>query len=373
MEFKIEVNELQSIFAKLALVSKPNDEDIGSMVVAEANDGGLSFKSSVGRLTLIISAEKCEIISKGNFLFRLTDLKAYVQKFVPFVGDYGTKDFHFIEQDNECVLKSVTYFPSQKPSHRKLKVPIFHLDFPPTKHFEDPLLIVNSTILKKGLNRVLHCINPGEVRRAMTGVSITVMTDKIIFAGTNGVKLAEFSLPINADIDNKSYLFTYGLASAMRSILDDDAQVFMKFEGDRALIRSNNVYLIGSIMLGEKFPDYKALFNLEKTVTVPRLDFYDSVHTVMDVLDPEDNHRLSITFSGNDMLLKNDKSECAQTFDASFDTLDVDVNGMFLDALLTNIVGDNLEIHFKEGNNYIVLKSVENPDHTALITTVKRR
>jgi DNA polymerase III sliding clamp (beta) subunit (PCNA family) len=207
----------------------------------------------------------------------------------------------------------------------------------------------------------------------MTGVSITVMTDKIVFAGTNGVKLAEFSLPINADIDNKSYLFTYGLASAMRSILDDDAQVFMKFEGDRALIRSNNVYLIGSIMLGEKFPDYKALFNLEKTVTVPRLDFYDSVHTVMDVLDPEDNHRLSITFSGNDMLLKNDKSECTQTFDASFDTLDVDVNGMFLDSLLTNIVGDNLEIHFKEGNNYIVFKSVENPDHTALITTVKRR
>jgi hypothetical protein len=73
------------------------------------------------------------------------------------------------------------------------------------------------------------------------------------------------------------------------------------------------------------------------------------------------------------MLLKNDKSECKQTFDNSFDTLDIDVNGLFLDALLTNILGDNLEIYFKEGNNYIVFKSIENPDHTALITTVKRR
>jgi DNA polymerase III sliding clamp (beta) subunit (PCNA family) len=373
MEFKIEVSELQSILAKLAIVSKPSDEDMGSMIVVEGNDAGLSFKSAVGRLTLIISAEKFEMISKGIFLFRLTDLKAYAQKFVSFVGDYGTKDFHFIEGDSDCLVKSVTYFPSEKPSYRKLKLPIFHLDFPAIKPFDDPLLIINSSILKKGLNRVLHCINPGEVRRAMTGANITIMTDKIIFAGTNGVKLAEFSLPINADIDNKSYLFTYGLAAAMRSVLDDDAQVFMKFEGDRAFIRSNNIYLIGPILLGEKFPDYKALFKLEKTIKVPRLDFYDSIHTVMDVLDPEDNHRLSITFSGNDMLLKNDKSECKQTFDNSFDTLDIDVNGLFLDALLTNILGDNLEIYFKEGNNYIVFKSIENPDHTALITTVKRR
>jgi DNA polymerase III sliding clamp (beta) subunit (PCNA family) len=372
MEFKIEVNELQNILAKLAVVIRPNDEDMGSMVIVEGTEG-LVFKSVSGRMTLAISAEKFEMISKGSFLFRLTDLKAYAQKFVPFVGDYGTKDFHFVVSDSDCTIKSVTQFPSQKPSYRKLKIPIFHLDFPSTKHFEDPLLIVNSSILKKGLNRVLHCINPGEVRRAMTGANITIMTDKIVFAGTNGVKLAEFSLPINADIDNKSYLFTYGLASAMRSVLDDDAQVFMKFEGDRAFIRSNNIYLIGPILIGEKFPDYKALFQLEKTVKIPRLDFYDSVHTVMDVLDPEDNHRLSVTFQGNDMLLKNDKSECKQTFDTSFDNLDVDVNGVFLDALLTNILGDNLEIYFKEGNNYIVLKSVENPDHTALITTVKRR
>lgn len=372
MEFKIDVTELQNILSKLAVVVKPNDGDMGGMIIVEG-DVDLTFRAVTEKLTLVISSEKSEIVSKGSFLFRLTDLKGYAQKFVPFVGDYGTKEFHFIKSESECVVKSITYFPSEKPSYRKLRLPIFQFDLRPIKHFEDPLLIINSTILKKGLSRVLHCINPGEVRSAMTGVNITIMTDKIIFAGTNGVKLAEFSLPISADIDNKSYLFTFSLASTMRNVLDDDAQVFMKFEGNRAFIKSNNIYLIGSLLLGDKFPDYKPLFELDKVVKIPRLDFYDGVHTVMEVLDPEDNHRLSITFKDTCAILKNDKSECTQTFDVTFDDLDVDVNGVFLDALLANILGDTLEIHFKKGNNYIVLKSTENPDHTALITTVNRR
>lgn len=372
MEFKIDVSELQTILTKLSFVIRPNDEDVGSMVIVDGNEG-LTFKAVVGRLTLEVSAEKFEMISSGSFMFKLKELKGYAQKFVPFVGDYGTKEFHFVESGSDCVVKTTTYFPSQKPSYRKLKMPVFHLDFPSTKPFEDPLLIINSSILKKGLNRVLHCINPGEVRTAMTGANVTIMTDKIIFAGTNGVKLAEFAMSINAEIDNKSYLFTFSLASAMRSILDDDAQVFMKFEGNKAFIRSNNVYLIGPIIPESKFPDYKPLFKLEKSVVVPRLDFYDTVHTVMDVLDPEDNNRLSVTFRGKEVFLKNDKAECTQTFDQDFDDLDVDVNGVVLDSLLANIIGENLEILFKDGNNYIVFRSAENSDHTALITTVKRR
>jgi DNA polymerase III sliding clamp (beta) subunit (PCNA family) len=220
----------------------------------------------------------------------------------------------------------------------------------------------------------MYCINPGDVRRAITGVNVTVRKDGIVFAGTNGIKLSEFELDINADIEQSSYVFKYNFASVLRAVLDDDAQVFIKFEGGRVYIKSNDMYLIGSLIINESYPNYKPMFDLEKVITFPRLDFVDSVHTIMDVLDPEDNHRLTVTFTDNKLLLKNDVVESSQEFDDPFEsTLDIDINGEFLDSILYNFVGEKLELHFTEGNNYVVFKSPENDKHTALLTVVKRR
>ena len=208
----------------------------------------------------------------------------------------------------------------------------------------------------------------------MTGLNITVMEDRIMFAGTNGVKLAEFGLDINADVKNGSYILGYAFASILRNVLDDDAQVFMRFEGRHAYIRSNNLYIVGSLIINENYPNYKAMFELTESLRTPRLDFYDTIHTVMDVLDPEDNSRLTINFTDNVLTLRNDKVESVQTFDESFTAnLDIDVNGEVLDSILRDFIGDDIEIHFTEGNNYIVFKSPENEKHTALLTVLKRR
>jgi DNA polymerase III sliding clamp (beta) subunit (PCNA family) len=116
------------------------------------------------------------------------------------------------------------------------------------------------------------------------------------------------------------------------------------------------------------------MFELDKVITFPRLDFADTVNTVMDVLDPEDNSRLTITFEGNKLLLKNDVVESVQDFDEPFEAnLDIDINGEYLDSILRDFVGEKLEIHFTEGNNYVVFKPPGNSKHTALITVVKRR
>jgi len=103
------------------------------------------------------------------------------------------------------------------------------------------------------------------------------------------------------------------------------------------------------------------------------LDFSDTVNTVMDVLDKEDNHRLSMTFAGNSLKLKNDLVETTQEFEESFaHELDIDVNGEYLDSILRDFSGTMLDIHFTPGNNYIVFKG-EDENHTALLSIVKRR
>jgi DNA polymerase III sliding clamp (beta) subunit (PCNA family) len=306
-------------------------------------------------------------------LIRFRDIKGYVTKFVPLMDDYGTKNFHFVVEDGKGLIKTKTQFQSSKPSYRKLKFQTFKDNFPSAKSFDDPDVILNSVILKKGINRVLHCVNPNEVRRALTGVNVTIDAGRVVFAGANGVKLAEFGFNTAADIERKSYILSYGLASILRAILDDDAQVFIKFEGRYTYVKSNNVYIVGGLIINESYPDYKPMFELTHVLRIPRLDFSDTVNTIMDVLDPEDNRRLSVMFAGNSLTLKNDLVETTQEFEEPFaHELDVDVNGEYLDSILKDFSGTMLDVHFTPGNNYIVFKG-EDENHTALLSIVTRR
>lgn len=374
MEFRIPVDELQGVISRLSNVVKINENDITGQFLIEVGDD-VKFKASDGKVTLIETAEECEIVEKGKVLLRLRDVKGYLMKFIPLVEGYGTKDFRFVVTDDVGMIKTKTSFPSGKPAYKTLKFEIFKADiFRAIKPFGEAQLIVNSNILKHGINRVLHCVNPAEVRTAITGVSITVREDRIIFAGTNGVKLAEFELDINADIVQEAKILTYSMASILRNVLDDDAQVFVIFDGRYIYVKSNNIYISGGLIISEEYPNYKSMFELTKVIKFPRIDFTDTIHSVMDVLDPEDNHRLTLNFVGNVLNIKNDRVESTEEFDDPFDAdLDVDVNGEFLDSLLHDFIGEHMEIHFTEGNNYIVMKSSGSDKHTALLTLVKSR
>jgi len=374
MEFKISVEELQSIVTRLSTIIKPNEEGITSMIMVEAGDS-VKFKATDGSVNLIIDNGQCEIIAKGKALIQFKDVRGYISKFVPLVDDYGTKDFHFVVDNTEGLIKTKTQFQSGKPSYKRLKFKIFSdASYPTVKPFDEANLIINSSILKRGIGKVMHCVNPGEVRKSITGISVTVKKDGIVFAGTNGVKLTEFEMDINADIEQSSCILRYNFASILKAVLDDDAQVFMKFENRHVYIKSNDIYIIGSLIINESYPNYKPMFELDKVITFPSLDFLDSVHTVMDVLDPEDNSRLSIIFEGSTLTLKNDVVESVQDFNDPFESnLDIDVNGEFLDSILGGFMGKRLELHFTEGNNYIVFKSPESDKHIALLTVVKRR
>ena len=375
MEFKISVDELQSIFSRLASVVKVNEEDVTGMILIDAGEK-LKFKVTNGGIKLVESTISAEIIDKGKSFIRFRDIKPYIMKFMPLVEGYGTENYHFIINESGGVLKTKTrYGENVKPVYRKLKFQIFNNEvYPPIKDMDDPQLIVNSSILKRGIGKVLHCINPAEIRKTIAGLNMTIALDKIVFSGTNGVKLSEFTSAISADIETKSYILKYNFASILKSVLDDDAQVFMKFERDFVYVKSNNIYLIGNLETSGDYPDYKPMFSLDSIITVPRLSLYDSVHTVMDVLDAEDNRRLTLIFSGNKVSLKNDVVESEQEFDVQFDTeLDVDVNGEFLDSILRDFMSEFIEIHFGLGNHYIVLKASDNPNQISLLTIVKRR
>ena len=375
MEFKIPVGELQTIISKLSNVVKMGAEDVTSMIYIKASNEELTFKATSGLVHVIISANNFEVIEEGKVLCKLRDIKGYLLKFSPFAENSGTEDFHFVVKNDEGLIKAKTLFTDSKPSYRRLKFEIFNIaEHQPIKPFGEAQMIVNSNILKQGIEKVLHCIDPKDVRDALKGLKVVVDNNSIVFVGTNGIKLAEDIVDINVDIKNLSKIFNYDLCTVLHIILEDDSQVFINFEGRQVYLKSDNMYIVGHLVIGEDYPDYKALFKCEEFVTFPRRDFTDSVITVMDVLDPEDNHRLTINFSGNELILKNDVVEALHKFDDVFGTeLDIDVNGVALASILRDFTGEYLEAHFTKNNNYIIFKSKDDDKHTALLTIVRRR
>lgn len=380
MEFKIPVAEMQSIIQKAANVAKINEDDLTGMVLVDVVDS-VKFYCTNSSITTVIVSNECEIIDKGRVLIRFKDIKEYLLKFTPLADNYGTKYFHFISNEDQNLIKTKTQFPSSKFSYRRLKFRSFNNVYNIKNHkiptpfdLNETQLIINSSVLKNGISKVLYCINPSEIREALTGLNITAVDDRVVFTGTDGVKLTEFITNIDAKMEQFGNIFTFGFSSALYNLLDDDSQVFIKFKNNKVYIIFNDIYVEGTLIIGEEYPNYKSMIQLDDFLTIPRVDFVDSVYSSMAVLDEEDNSRLTINMHDNQLVLTNDRLEAVHEFDNSFEFgLDVDVNGAYLASLLRDFGGENLRIYYKEGNNYIVFKSDSNMNHTALLTVVQRR
>ena len=373
MEFKVAVDKLQYVFSKLASIVKISDTGVAGMVMVQA-DKDLEFTASNGKENLIIDSIEAEIIQTGKIVFRFSDIKKYIVKYNSLVDGCGTEKFHFIKKDGGMVIKSKTIFNNSKPSYRKFEFQLFNKDaqsFPKIPLFDNSQFIINSSILKKGISTVLHCINPSEVRTAMQGLYIKITQNKIVFVGTNGIKLTKYSIPLETE-GNGSYILTYSFVTLMKTILDNDAQVFIKFDDNQIFVKSNGMYIVGGLMINEEYPDYNALLNFENTIKMDNAGFYDIIHSQSDLLNDVDNNRLAVKFAGNKLCIKSDVFEATQDFDTPFDCeLDVDFNGKFLDSMLSFFSGE-IEVCFTNESNYVVFRSVENPEHNALLTVLKR-
>lgn len=377
MEFKIPVDEMQLITNKLTSVAKVGSDDMDGLVLIETIGEEVRFNVNDKGVSLSITSQESEIVTPGKVLCKLSDFKGYISRFTVLIDDFGTDFFTFLVKDEALLIKTKTIFRGTRPSYKKLKVALLDPSiYPKIKIVEEAQLIVNSDILKEGIDSVLHCVNPKEIRASLKGVAISVQEDKLIFAGTNGVKLSETIIDVHTEsIEESTHIFKFGFAGTLRYILDNDSQVFITFDGSNVYVRSNNLYIVGSTIVNESFPNYKKAFDLfEHTIVLPRFSFSDSVSNAVDILDVEDNSRLSINIDGNKIVLTNERIEIEQEFDEPFEhSLQMDVNGHFLNDMLLNFVGDTINLRFKDENNPLIFGSGVDDKHTVLLTNLRRR
>lgn len=375
MEIKIPLEQLQYALGKLIPVVKMGADNVTAMVLIDATKEFVDFCGTDGATNIVVTLRGCEIIQPGKLLIRLKDIRGYISKFMTFKDGYGTSSFVIKADDTNAVFTAKTVFENKRASQRTLKLPVFSsVIFPTAKRLKDPQLILNSSILKEGIGKVLHCVNPTEIRTAMTGVYIEVHNDKIIFVGANGVKLVCAELPIVAEILKSAYIMRYSFASLLRAVLEADTQVFISFEGKEVYLECNDIYIAGSLLLNETYPDFrKALTSFDKTVVVPRYDLLDSLTALTPLLEPDDTNRVTLEFKDDEFILHTDKSRSVNKVDKPFEhSFIVDINGESLYSILNDFVGVDLTIGFVNDKKPLIFKS-ETDKHIALLSVIKRR
>ena len=93
-----------------------------------------------------------------------------------------------------------------------------------------------------------------------------------------------------------------------------------------------------------------------------------------DVLDPDDNYRLTFSLSEGKMVLSCDVAEF--TYDGEIDYMQsfvIDVNGQYLIQTVEAIKDDKITVRFSDEAGVLIFDSGNFNDQSALITPIRRR
>ena len=225
----------------------------------------------------------------------------------------------------------------------------------------EPIMILDGDRIRGPLEKVLPCINPSDPRQAMTGVSIRVWSDRIMFAATNGIKLAEITIMANLDIPpDTKFILRHSTAAALVKILkaNKGAQVFV------GLGEANTItFVVGHTtmyarLIVDNYPDYNVMFDPKpQKVEIAIGDLDKLVKILKGSLDREDNNRLQLSIDDYQFRLGTDRSLSTINWgEASGVSMDKDINGEFLLDILGMLSGKTMVMSWRDDEPFIIFE-----------------
>jgi len=138
--------------------------------------------------------------------------------------------------------------------------------------FNNPFILIPAQILKKGLAATAYATGKDEMRPAMTGVCLQLMSDKTVMVATDGFKLSLFeAYGIGAKTDKQVILPAKSAHAILRvEPTEEDNFVSLGFDAadkNRLFLQTGNFYL-SSALIDARFPDYRAVMPNDNPVEI---------------------------------------------------------------------------------------------------------
>ena len=378
MEFSIGTEELQKIIKFMGVVAKANTADASERLLIEAVDDHVELLANNGATALYYDCYDVKVAKPGSVSFNYSKIKSFVSSFKSWNGSSGAKAFVFKATDKTTSITVDNIYDNGKVSKGKLRLSNFNpalINRPPK--FKKANFILNSTIFRAATSKVLYAINHNMdfSLNALQGMNISFDDEHIYFVGSDSRVLSEYMVKNVSDRIEGNVTLQYDFIMGLRRLLVDDLQLFWEVSGNRVAVKCNDMIFIGRCIIGHEYPDYKpALDTYQDRINIRKDVLMDLLLPFTDILDAEDNFRLTFSIKDKTIKVFNDQAnfELEQDIAGGLD-FDIDLNGRLLMQTVDAIKDDYILLKFTDENKVIIFDSSTFEDQKALITPLKRR
>ena len=378
MDFTIGTEELHRIVKLFGVTVRANALDNTGRILIEATDIGVEFVANNNSTAMTYFSYDSKIKSTGVTSITYSKIKSFVSSFAPWDGTAGSKNFRFKKAEKTTSIFVDNTYENGKVSKGKLRLTNYN---PALVTRPEPFgtanFTLNSTIFRLATNKVLYAINPNTdaAIAALQGMNVSFDDDHIYFAGSDGCVLSEFRVKNTSDRSDGNLTLGYDFIMGLRRLLNDDMQLLWEIKGNRVSVRSENLTFSGRLIIGHEYPDYQQVLtkftdhvNLNKDVLMGFLTPF------LDVLDPDDNYRLTFEIKDKLVRVSNDQAdvEVEQDITGGLDFI-IDVNGKLMMQSVETIKDDHVLMKFSNDSSPIIFDSSTFEDQKSLITPLTRR
>ena len=376
MNFKIETAVMQRVIKLLGTVAKIGASDFSGRILIEAKENGeVSWFVNNNSTAIQIKSDNVEVVDPGTTSVTYGEVKSFIMSFVPFKDNSGVKEFSFTDKKSGFFIYVKNIHNNGGISNGKIKLTqydTFGIALP--SPFGKATFIINSEIFKEATNKVLYAIDPNMANQGLCGMSLRFDDSHICFAGTNGRTLSEYKTTNISDLKDKAFILKYDFITGVRRIIQNDTQIFFEINEGKAAVKMDDVCLWGRVLL-QDYPMYEDYLNDFKDVVVIDKDmFMSDLLPLSEVLDIDDNKRLTLSISEGKLQLKTDSALFEYGNKIDWDgVFDVDINGNYLLSTLDVIKDDDILFKFGGAGGNVILDSKKNENQRSLITSIRKR
>ena len=380
MEFFTKTQDIQRAIKLLSVVARVNTASFEGRVLISADADGVKLLVNNGK-TGMVHTIPAKVVDDGEVSVVYSKIRVFIMTFLPWDGTLGAEEFHFISDDSKMNIKTSTLHTNGMVAKSELKVDLIEAEsIPRIGAVESPNMILNSSIIKTAVDKVLYAVATKNSLIPYTMCICMIFSDEFIkFVATNGRVLCEYKVKNDCNIKEGAYLLTHEFITGLRRIITDDVQLFWDVSDNAAKIDFDNTLFQGYIQridLKDEYPDYERQFSLFETIVpIDRDVLLSGLQSFVDVLNSDDFHRVSLLIENNKLTLKTDNSHF-ELEDSSFPKdlhMAVDVSGKDMLSTLQSISDSNIKLKFIDKSNGLVFESVGYDLQKAYVVNLVRR
>jgi DNA polymerase III sliding clamp (beta) subunit (PCNA family) len=381
MEISLELFKIQKALKTISTVAKAGSDDITGQVLFEAKeDGKLVLLANNGRLAITVVIEDTEVKKIGRVCVSYFKLFSFLNAFRCWDESQGVDQVKLKLNKSNLTIRLTNILSNGKKASNLLKLRFF----PPEKMFlpepfKTPTFILNAIDLKKAISKVVYAINPNSPRIFIQGMNIKFNKETISFAGTDALKLSEYSLTNTLDnkneLDNKSFLLPYSFIMALRRLLSEELPVFFEINEGFIKVIIGKTTLHGNLIIGDTFPEYEPSFDQYKnSITIDKDILLSSFMPYLSILSEDDYKRITLSINNDELKVFSDYSETTYEGAVGFgDSFIIDINGTYLAQTLEVIDDEKINMKFSDETGLLILEAATSQNQRALLTPINRR